>query len=547
MNFTAIQKKFQSVGTDIEVINSRYRYTHDKVWVEAKSNMNMLKVFIDGRSSDVELIVNNVDKQRGVILFSVSYNELDDCIKKKYLFSCKRNNFFVTQVPQGVRDGVKEAIRVISDESEKENQKKQDRITKNRRKLDDAFKRKENKMSVPDEEKLRRSGIKNQEQIDFYYNLINKCIDLKLKIVDFIVGDRPVNYPVILNGWPDSQYWGHSRKNRFSEAFTRVAEFSVFKIRDIESWNPKTRNVHRQFSSLVRHLFAEYKLPNFMDSVWFRESDEWVFWFLEIGQGKNIRKMPDLPIKLTKKMAHSMMNSPTAIVSTIEEAMCWGQITAIGGDKKFYDKMKSLRPLNLNCSANEVNVAKNKFWQTVMEWFLRHPMLDYEHYGPIVDYINNHKFHNNAENPDFEIVGRSPLALMRSVDEWHGTLNKGSCKDTIEWSGLNIDWIWEEKKNDMPINEWTIVEITSNHELKAEGKAMRHCIFSYLDSCQAGEKAVFSLCKNLQRVATIAYVPPHNSILDVRGHCNKTPNSHEISIINKWARKHAINRYDKRY
>ena len=161
MNFTAIQKKFQSVGTDIEVVNSRYRYTHDRVWVEAKSNMNMLKVFIDGRSSDVELIVNNIDKQRGVILFSVSYNELDGCIKKKYLFSCKRNNFFVTQVPQGVRDGVKEAIRVISDADEKEKQKEQDRVTRNRRKLDDAFKRKYKKISIPDEKELHKYGIIN--------------------------------------------------------------------------------------------------------------------------------------------------------------------------------------------------------------------------------------------------------------------------------------------------------------------------------------------------------------------------------------------------
>ena len=284
-----------------------------------------------------------------------------------------------------------------------------------------------------------------------------------------------------------------------------------------------------------------------MDSVWFRKDDEWVFWFLEVGQGKNIRKMPDLPIKLTKKMAHNMMNEPTAIVSTIEEAMRWGQVSAIGGDKKFYDKIKFLRPLDINCAHNEDAVARNKFWQTVMEWFLRHPMLDYEHYGPIVDYVNNHKFHDNAENPDFEIVGRSPLALMHSVDEWHGTLNKGGCKDVIEWNDQNIDWIWEEKKNDTLIDEWTIIELTSNHELKAEGKAMKHCIYSYVDSCKAGQRSVFSLCKNLQRVATIACNPSSHIILDVRGHCNKTPNGHEIAIINKWARKNAIDRYDRRY
>jgi hypothetical protein len=46
--------------------------------------------------------------------------------------------------------------------------------------------------------------------------------------------------------------------------------------------------VNRQFASLVRHLLAEYPVPAFMDSVWFKRTRT-QNWFIHVGRGHSIR------------------------------------------------------------------------------------------------------------------------------------------------------------------------------------------------------------------------------------------------------------------
>jgi len=105
--------------------------------------------------------------------------------------------------------------------------------------------------------------------------------------------------------------------------------------RPIDKWRPQKHNAYRQFSSLSRHLLADYEVPVFMDSAWLSSKKRHQNWFIHIGDGANIRTAEELPIKLTKKMAHHYLQAPTGY--TVLSALRWAQVKALGGDKKLSD------------------------------------------------------------------------------------------------------------------------------------------------------------------------------------------------------------------
>jgi hypothetical protein len=84
-------------------------------------------------------------------------------------------------------------------------------------------------------------------------------------------------------------------------------------IRPLNTWSPRSHNVHRQFSSLAHHLLAEYPVPRFMDSAWFRgqseEAGRQQTWYKKLGSGESPRSL-ELPIPLTKRMARHFLHAP---------------------------------------------------------------------------------------------------------------------------------------------------------------------------------------------------------------------------------------------
>jgi hypothetical protein len=57
--------------------------------------------------------------------------------------------------------------------------------------------------------------------------------------------------------------------NTYVDGLLALARHSRSWVRPVADWKPQTHNARRQFSSLARHLFAEWPVPVFMDSVWF--------------------------------------------------------------------------------------------------------------------------------------------------------------------------------------------------------------------------------------------------------------------------------------
>ena len=110
-------------------------------------------------------------------------------------------------------------------------------------------------------------------------------------------------------------------------------------------------------------------------------------------------------------------------------------------------------------------------------------MLDVQQIGPIIDYLLDQRFGGqhpilgfDTPQPNLSMRGRTPEALVRAVQQWHGRLmNKTGPWKGTSWKPTAIEpFILEtgiaNKKT------WTIQELLSARELFEEGRKMNHCV-----------------------------------------------------------------------
>lgn len=320
-------------------------------------------------------------------------------------------------------------------------------------------------------------------------------------------------------------------------------------IHPLAMWTPKTHNTARQFASLARHLLARYPVPAFMDSAWLSGNDKQQKWFIHIGQGGNIRTAPSLPLALTKKMAHCFMQAPEHL--TAKGALRWAQIIALGGSRQ------------LAQAINETRLARsfkdNEFWETVLQFFIRHPMLDVMHVNPIVDYIWNQKYEdrgghlvdgvvrqNRPVQPNFTMRGRTADSLLRQVEQWHGRMGRESSAGDLYWRRALIGEFKYIEGAPKSGNQklWTIRELLSSRELIAEGRQQRHCVASYARSCFKRTISIWTMelaeLNGVSKRLTIELSLPSKTIYQVRGRRNRLADGKERDVIRRWAQQEGL-------
>jgi hypothetical protein len=342
--------------------------------------------------------------------------------------------------------------------------------------------------------------------------------------------------------------YGWQQGNTFVDGLLALARHSESWIRPVADWNPQTHNSRRQFSSLARHLLAEWPVPVFMDSVWFlgndREAVRQQGWFLHVGRGQNIRTA-DLPLAYTKRMAHHFMQAPADY--TVEAALRWGQIHGLGGNARLVRAIIGTRLGN--------SFEHDDFWTTVLQFFIANPMLDLAQLGPILDYIHQQRFvsqdvfvapgvveRRGPPQPYFTMKGRTPASLLRQAEAWHRTLAKTE-QPKAEWprSGIDSFEFVEGAERGGNLRIWTITELLSTKALVAEGRKMKHCVATYGHSCASGACSIWTLeVETFEGRAKMLTVEVHNAsrlIGQARGKCNMLPGEKHRGILRRWAEK----------
>ena len=312
----------------------------------------------------------------------------------------------------------------------------------------------------------------------------------------------------------------------FSDALVAIAERWRQWIRPLSEWRAPSRNRERRFASLLRHLLAKYPVPAFFDSAWFRreegsyrQRDAWI----HVALGGNVRTSTLRP-ELSKREAHHFLQAPDD--SLVEHAIRWGQIHALGGDAHLARAVVGSRI--------GATFGDERFWGSVLRFLADNPLLDRAYVAPIVDYLEHHR----RVRPNLSMRGRTVPALLAEVDRWHGRLAREGGPD-FSWEPSGVDgFAWKTGSGDAR-REWSVVELLSRSALVAEGRAMRHCVATYADSCRGGRCSIWSMrCVDAEgpaRRQTIE-VDRDGVVVQARGKSNARPGPEERDVLRRWAR-----------
>jgi hypothetical protein len=326
-------------------------------------------------------------------------------------------------------------------------------------------------------------------------------------------------------------------------------------IRDPTAWRPDSHNLGRQFSSLARHLLARYTVPVFLDAAWLR-SDRGAYrfrdWFVHVGKGRNIRTAKT-PYPLTKMIAHHFVRAPDDM--TIEGALMLADIRSLGGGGRLAHALMGTR-LGQRI---ESDAERRAFWLSVYRFFIANPMLDLRHAGPIVDFLAFQKFDTQEvmvapgrvevrapPQPNLSMARRTPEALLRQVEAWHGELRRARRTDKRFWKPSGVPGFASlTGPRDRPQEQthWTVRELLSAQELIDEGRRMRHCVATFVESCSTGESSIWSLERRrgaeskLEPLLTIE-IDADGVMVEARGFANRWPTDQEKRVLEAWM-KHA--------
>lgn len=347
---------------------------------------------------------------------------------------------------------------------------------------------------------------------------------------------------------PALPHLGTFAENTLLDGLARLAARHDVWVRPVSEWTPGTHNPRRQFAELSRHLMARYdEVPEFLDAAWFG-ADEAVLqrrqdWFIHLGAGGSLRTAPNVPITLTKRMAHLFLQADPDL--TPEQALRWSQVVGQGGDAELAGALLDTR-LGQTFDNEE-------FWSSVVTFFVRTPSLGVNHVGPIVDYLQAQKFDpvervlpgggvevDDPPQPNLTMKSRSVDKLLRQVQQWHEELaqqatveelsrTRGSRAPRQEWVGSTIGGLdFKEGGGHGEQATWSVKELRSRSELATEGREMHHCVLSLARKCRSGATSIFSLGVRLGggrrvQVLTIAVDPLSRRITEIRGRYNALP------------------------
>ncbi len=315
-------------------------------------------------------------------------------------------------------------------------------------------------------------------------------------------------------------------------------------LRPPETWRPTDGNLRLVFRSLAHHLLALYPVPGFMDSAWdlpagpegFRQQA----WCIRLGRGASVLEL-NLPLALTRKMAHYVRLAPDH--HTVPQALRYGEIRGLGANEDL------AREIVIGRLGRKIEHPE--FWRTVLWFFVKHPELPLDQVNPVIDFIQETKFggeeilteHGVARRappwPAFSMEGRTPKSMLRLVDAWHLELGRTKKSGSFAWPPSGLQGFHFLEKLEETDHEWIIRELLDSGALFDEGKAMRHCVYTYAPCCRRGETTIWSLRLRVEdrekRMATIEVDPRKRLIIQARAKSNRRPGVRSLEVLRQWA------------
>ncbi|MCB2408809.1 PcfJ domain-containing protein [Hymenobacter lucidus] len=317
-------------------------------------------------------------------------------------------------------------------------------------------------------------------------------------------------------------------------ALAAVARLLPRRCRELASWQPRSRNPFRQLESLVRHLFDQYgDVPAWVISSWtagrLHDGLNVAELTVHLGRGEALRTFTGLPVGFSRKTEHHLRLAPAGY--TFLQALRYAQLAA-------RDQLAWLGPV-LDSRLGRQLSRDDEFWLRVVDFFAATPMADPWQLGPVCDWIHQKRavgIDGEPAQPGFSLKGRSMSSVLTQTAQWHRQLAQAPHR--VPEASLTLETTWGA----LPVPDFAggskcpvrITQLRTYGHLIDEGRALRHCVASYLESCRRGRSAIFSLTLGGTRAVTLE-VQANRTVVQARGLFNRRPNDEEGAWIQRWA------------
>lgn len=305
-----------------------------------------------------------------------------------------------------------------------------------------------------------------------------------------------------------------------------ISSFGNVIIRPIENWESDSSNPEDQLKSLISYCFALFDTPKFLESAFFGSEKKHMLWYVQLGKGKSVKGLANMPVQFTSKMAHEFRNAPSFL--TVNEALRYAQAIGFGASTKVA-KLIALSRLSM------IREDQEAFWASVIQFFSKEEDLNVGQLDSVVDYLT----HKHREDPSFSMKNRTYNTLLSQTEEWHRIIYLKEKEEVYDWNPSGIKPLYVEEIIDNKKVIYKTEELLNSGELFDEGNAMQHCVAEYDDDCVGGQCSIFSLRQivdeePMKRLVTIEIGLPSFQIVQAKAKCNQEPDLKYMELINHW-------------
>lgn len=314
-----------------------------------------------------------------------------------------------------------------------------------------------------------------------------------------------------------------------------MSAYSLDWIRRPEDWvlRIKSRNEKRVEQNLIRHLFAQYKVPEFLENNFInsrihnrlidnKREINFNNWYITVAQGRSLFKKCTKGI-LTKRETNMFLKAPKNFTCT--QALWWARAICIGDDQGHAHRLA-----HTQLAYREV---KDAFWLSVLHFFINNPTTK-EETNDLIDYLSSER----GENEDFSMAGRTLASVRRNSEIWHRQVINKEVLSKYTWAGVEVSnwkrqYVYQKTKH---IN-WTVTQIITGNDLAAEGRNQHHCVAFYRDRCIKGEMSIWSMkseCLGIVKRRLTISLDKSGRIIEARGFANRSPRKDERQILVAW-------------
>lgn len=320
--------------------------------------------------------------------------------------------------------------------------------------------------------------------------------------------------------------YGLLRNYNSVEVLHNISSLGNRIVRKIEDWERKSLHKEEQLRSLIRHCFAIYETPRFLESSFFGAEKKYMLWYVQLGKGKSVKELSQMPVNLTSKMAHEFRNAPAYFL--VDEALRYAQAIGYGASSE-KAKMIAFSRLSIIRANEEV------FWVSVVHFFVRQENLKKDEFDLVIDYIT----FKYREDKSFSMKNRTLDALVNSTREWHRTVYENEKEEVLYWKSSGIKPLYVEEIEDGKKVIYKTIELLNSMQLYDEGFEMQHCVGEYDHDCKVKNCTIFSLQKivegaSIKRLATIEVRLPEYEIAQAKAKFNDVPDKKSFELIDTW-------------